>query len=117
MVFGKFDSPNNSTYIMTIAQGSYFLKAIERKMARMQEGKEGQDVELESSATKQELRDTEHVKVRNASKGWGKNILDSMAKLSPKVAERLKKDKTYKTKLDEIIQDIREDYELRKEIY
>lgn len=117
MVFGKFDSPNNSTYIMTIAQGSYFLKAIERKMARMQEGKEGQDVELESSATKQELRDTEHVKVRNASKGWGKNILDSMAKLSPKMAERLKKDKTYKTKLDEIIQDIREDYEIRKEIY
>ena len=117
MVFGKFDTPNNSTYVMTIAQGSYFLKSLERKAARDARQDAEKDVLLESSATKQELRDTDHVKVKNACAGWGKNIVEAMKKLSPKMEERLNTDRRYKTRIDELVEEIKEDYQIRKEIY
>ena len=116
MVFGKFDTPNNSTYVMTIAQGSYFLKSLERKAARDARQDAEKDVLLESSATKQELRDTEHVKVKNACAGWGKNIVEAMKKLSLRMEERLNTDRRYKTRIDELVEEIKEDYQIRKEI-
>lgn len=117
MVFGKFDSPNNSTYVMTIAQGSYFLKSLERKAARDARQDAEKDVLLESSATKQELRDTEHVKVKNACAGWGKNIVTAMRGLSPRMDEKLAGDRRYKARIDELVEEIKEDYQIRKEIY
>ncbi len=107
MVFIKNDEPGNATYIMSLQQGMYFLK----KMAR------NESIEnriIESNATKQGLRETEHVKVRNASAGWGKNVISEMKKLSPKFAEKIKENSEYTSAINVLIEDIREDYEERK---
>ena len=105
MVFFNPNKPSNATYIMTIQQAMYFLKR-----SGIQNGKNT----IESATTKQDLRETEHVKVRNACKGWGKNIIDTIKKLSPEMAKKIK-DKKYKAQIDEIVEEIREDYDRRKE--
>ena len=120
VVFGKFDKPNNSTYVMTVAQANYFLNVFERRSKarnKMQDGtEEVLETALESSATKQDIRsETEHVKIRNACAGWGKNIVDSIKELNPKIKEKLK-DSKYKTRIDDIITEIRDDYEIRKDL-
>ena len=120
VVFGKFDKPNNSTYVMTVAQANYFLNVFERRSKarnKMQDGtEEVLETGLESSATKQDIRsETEHVKIRNACAGWGKNIVDSIKELNPKIKEKLK-DSKYKTRIDDIITEIRDDYEIRKDL-
>ena len=69
---------------------------------------------VQSSATKQELRETEHVKVRNASRWLGRNIVDSMRKISDKFARDYRKEKNYRDKIDEIVDAIRDDYDTRK---
>ena len=120
VVFGKFDKPNNSTYVMTVAQANYFLNVFERRSKarnKMQDGtEEVLETGLESSATKQDIRsETEHVKIRNACAGWGKNIVDSIKELNPKIKGKLK-DSKYKTRIDDIITEIREDYEIRKDL-
>ncbi|MBQ7410627.1 MAG: hypothetical protein IJW20_04505 [Clostridia bacterium] len=107
MVFLKNDKPGNATYIMSLQQGMFFLK----KMAR---GASIESKTVESDATKQALRETEHVKVRNASQGWGKNVVLEMKKLSPEFAKRLKGKSEYKLAIDSIIEDIKDDYEKRK---
>ena len=116
MVFGKFDKPNNAIFIMTIGQGSYFLRSLERRNnSKEQMTEDNKEIVLESSATKSELKNTEHVKYRVASRGLGKNIIDSIRELNPAIDEKMK-DKKYKTKIDELVQDIKDDYDLRKEI-
>ena len=104
MVFFNPNKPSNATYIMTIQQAMYFLKRSGR-----QSGKNT----IESAATKQDLRETEHVKVKNACRGWGKNIIDTIKKLSPEMAQRLK-DNQYKEKLDAIVSEIKTDYDRRR---
>lgn len=116
MVFGKFDKPNNAIFIMTIGQGSYFLRSLERRNnSKKQISEEDREIVLESSATKSELKNTDHVKYRVASRGLGKNIIDSIRELNPAIDEKLK-DKRYKAKIDDLVQDIKDDYDLRKEI-
>lgn len=116
MVFGKFDKPNNAIFIMTIGQGSYFLRSLERRKASKQAAQEEErEIILESSATKSELKNTDHVKYRVASRGLGKNIIDSIRELNPAIDEKLK-DKKYKAQIDSLVQEIREDYDIRKEI-
>lgn len=104
MVFFNPNKPSNATYIMTIQQAMYFLKR-----SGIQSGKN----KIESAATKQDLRETEHVKVKNACRGWGKNIIDTIKKLSPEMAQRLK-DNQYKEKLDAIVSEIKTDYDRRR---
>ena len=65
-------------------------------------------------ATKQGLRETEHVKVRNASAGWGKNVVYEMKKLSPEFSKRVKSDSEYSTIIDVLVEDIKTDYEERR---
>ena len=104
------DKPQNATYITSLQQGLYFLnKAIrEDKHAK-------QKNVLSSNVTKKTLRNTEHVKVKNASKGWGKNVVDAIKSLSPVLKDRLKNDDTYSKNVDTIIEEIKEDYILRKD--
>lgn len=115
MVFGKFDVPGNAIFIMTLGQGSYFLKALERRSASKKQIEKGEDTVLESSATKQELKNTEHVKYRVAARGLGNNIIKSIRELNPEIDEKLK-DKKYKAKIDSLVQEIQDDYDIRKEI-
>lgn len=107
MVFLKNDKPGNAAYIMSLQQGMFFLKKMERASNINNNG-------VESDATKQVLRETEHVKVRNASAGWGKNVVSEMKKLSPEFAKRLKEESEYRLAIDSIVEDIKEDYEKRK---
>ena len=103
MVFFNPDKPGNATYVMSLQQGMYFLKR----------SGIGKNKTLESTATKQDLRETEHVKVKNACRGWGKNIVDTIRKLSPEMPERLKNSE-YKRKLDVLVSEIKTDYDRRR---
>ena len=103
MVFINLDKPSNATYIMSLQQAMYLLKNGAKKNV------------VESSATKKELRETEHVKVRNASRGWGKNVVDTIKKLSPEFKAKMTKDDSYVQKLEELIDEIREDYDYRRD--
>ena len=98
---------------MTLQQGMYFIKKIVRDGLLRQE--KGDEVIVESDATKQSLRETEHVKVKNASAGWGKNVVDAMKTLSPSFKEKLSKDKEYKSDIEDVIAEIRADYKKRLE--
>ncbi len=114
MVFLKNDKPGNATYVMSLQQGLFFLNKIVREQ-RAQSGEIILAEELQSDATKQALRETEFVKVRNASAGWGANIIDAMKKLSPKFREKMRGQSEYKKSIDEVVEEIREDYKERKE--
>ena len=96
----------NATYVMSLPQGMFFLKRINVN--------HNEKSKVQSTATKQELRETEHVKVRNACRGWGKNIVDSIKQLSPEMRKKLKDDSKYKDEIDLIVQEIKEDYDRRK---
>ncbi|MBR3613584.1 MAG: hypothetical protein IKL55_00160 [Clostridia bacterium] len=115
MVFLKNDKPKNATYIMSIQQGLYFLNKIVREK-RNKTGETEFDIGLESDATKKELRETEHVKVRNASAGWGANIVDAIEELSTKFEEKTKAQNEYKKAIDDVIDKIRHDYRERREL-
>lgn len=111
MVFLKGDKAGNATYIMSLQQGMYFLN----KMIRDRENsEETADVQIESDATKQDLRQTPHIKIRNAAPGWGKNVISDMESLSPTLKAKRRKDSDYKKVLDDIVEEIREDYIERK---
>lgn len=114
MVFLKNDKPGNATYIMSLQQGLFFLNKIVREQ-RAQSGEIVLSEELQSDATKQSLRETEFVKVRNASAGWGANIVDAMKKLSPQFRNKLRGQSEYKSAIDEVVEEIKEDYKNRKE--
>ena len=58
--------------------------------------------ELQSDATKQTLRESEFVKIRNASAGWGANIVDAMKKISPQFRAKLREQSEYKTEIDDL---------------
>ena len=103
MLFFNPNKPGNATYIMSLQQGMFFLKR----------NRKNNISQIESTATKQALRETEHIKVKNASRGWGKNILDAIKQLSPRMRERLK-DSNYTSSINKIIEDIMEDYDIRK---
>lgn len=111
MVFLKNDKPGNATYIMSLQQGLFFLN----KMTRDNKNSKSATV-LESEATKQELRETEHVKVRNAAPNWGGNVITDMKKLSPSFRAKLKeKDEAYMSNIDELVEDIKKDYFRRRD--
>ena len=111
MVFLKNDKPGNATYIMSLQQGLFFLN----KMTRDNKNSKSATV-LESEATKQELRETEHVKVRNAAPNWGGNVITDMKKLSLSFRAKLKeKDEAYMSNIDELVEDIKKDYFRRRD--
>ena len=114
MVFLKNDKPGNATYIMSLQQGMYFLNKIVRER-KNQTGETELGISLESDATKGELRETEHVKVKNASAGWGANIVGAMKKLSPEFKEKMKRPSDYRCAIEDITEEIRRDYQERKE--
>lgn len=114
MVFLKNDKPGNATYVMSLQQGLFFLNKIVREK-RAQSGEIILAEELQSDATKQALRETEFVKVRNASAGWGANIVDAMKKISPQFRSKLRMQSEYKSSIDEVVEEIREDYKARKD--
>ena len=114
MVFLKNDRPGNATYIMSLQQGMYFLNKIVRER-RNQTGETELGVSLESDATKGELRETEHVKVKNASAGWGANIVSAMKKLSPAFKEKMKSPSEYRCAIEDITEEIKRDYQERKD--
>lgn len=115
MALYNFDKPGNATYVMSLQQGLFFLNRLVRKRrVESQEHLEEKVDSVESTATKQELRETEHVKVRNASKWLGRNIIDSIRKISDEFARDYRKEKTYKERIDDVIETIREDYDERK---
>ena len=114
MVFSNYDKAGNATYVMSLQQGLFFLNRLVRKRT-LETGTEVENVDsVESTATKQELRETEHVKVRNASRWLGRNIVDSMRKVSDKFARDYRKEQDYKTRIDELVDAIRDDYDERK---
>lgn len=114
MVFLKNDKPGNATYIMSLQQGMYFLNKIVRER-KNQTGNTGVGIELQSDATKRELRETEHVKVRNASAGWGANIIGAMKKLSPSFKEKMRRPSEYRKIIEDVTEEIRKDYQDRKD--
>ena len=115
MALYNFDKPGNATYVMSLQQGLFFLNRLVRKRrVESQEHLEEKVDSVESTATKQELRETEHVKVRNASKWLGRNIIDSIRKISDEFARDYRKEKAYKERIDDVIETIREDYDERK---
>ena len=115
MALYNFDKPGNATYVMSLQQGLFFLNRLVRKRrVESQEHLEEKVDSVESTATKQELRETEHVKVRNASRWLGRNIVDSIRKINDEFARDYRKEKTYKERIDEVIETIREDYDERK---
>ena len=95
--------PDNATYVMSLAQGLYFIKNFER------ENGEGAS-QVISTATKRALRNTEHIDVRNASKKWGKNMIRSIDRKGGDLSQRSKE---YRAKLDSICKEIEEDYMAR----
>lgn len=114
MVFLKNDRPGNATYIMSLQQGMYFLNKIVRER-KNQTGEKELGIELQSDATKSELRETEHVKVKNASAGWGSNIIGAMKQLSPKFKEKMRRPSEYRKVIEEVTDEIRRDYQERKD--
>ncbi len=108
MIFLNKQKPQNATYVMSLQQGLFFLNKI-KKTNNSQESEY-----IESEATKKLLRETEHVKVKNSCRGWGKNVIDALRSLSPELRERFKNDE-YNKKINDIIEKIKEDYDLRKE--
>lgn len=112
MILLNNTEPQNATYILSLQQGLYLLNKAKRTQNIMQQKS---DVPMESTATKSVLRETEHVKVRNASKGWGKNIVDSIRALSPVFKEKIKTHDDYRERIEKIIDEIRTDYDLRRE--
>ena len=106
VTFVNLDKPNNATYIMTLQQAMFFLRNIRRSTTSNV---------VEASTTKRELRETEHVKVRNTSGGWGRNVVDTIAKLSPEFRTTYRRDKEYKKGIDGIVQMIKSDYDMRRE--
>ena len=113
MVFLKNDKPGNATYIMSVQQGMYFLNKIVRER-KNQTGETELGISLESDATKGELRETEHVKVKNASAGWGANIVGAMKKLSPAFKEKMKAPSEYRCAIEDITEEIKRDYHERR---
>ena len=113
MVFLKNDKPGNATYIMSVQQGLFFLNKIVREK-RNRNGETEVGVELQTDATKAELRETEHVKVRNAAAGWGANIVDAIKMLSPSFKEKLRTPSEYRRNIEEVVEEIKEDYKERK---
>ena len=114
MVFLNPDKPGNASYIMSLQQGMFFLTRLARRRQLEDATAIQNDARLESTATKQELRETEHVKVRNASRKWGKNMLDSMRKLSTELDRKFKENTEYKNRISEMIDAIRDDYDERR---
>ena len=104
VVFINLDKPSNATYIMSLQQALFFIKNIERNSKT-----------VESTATKKELRETKFVKVRNASRKWGKNIVDSIRSISIPFEKEYHDDKKYKENIDEIINEIQKNYDYRRE--
>ena len=97
---------------MSLQQGLFFLN----KMTRDNKNSKSTTTVLESDATKQELRETEHVKVRNAAPNWGGNVITDMKKLSPSFRAKLKeKDEVYMSNIDELVEDIKKDYFRRRD--
>ena len=99
---------------------NYFLNVFERRNQARNKTQDGSEdtleTALESSATKQDIRsETEHVKIRNACAGWGRNIVESIKALNPKIKEKLK-DSKYKVRIDDIITEIKDDYEIRRDL-
>ena len=92
--------PDNATFVMSLAQGLYFIKNFER------ENGDGLS-QVISTATKRALRNSEHIDVRNASKKWGKNMVRSIerkgASLKPRTTE-------YMRKINGICKEIEDDY-------
>ena len=114
MVFLNLEKKSQATYVMSFLQGKYYLNKIQRaqRQGKQIEIKEG----LESTATKGEIRsDTEHVKIKNASRGWGKNIVKAMKQVSPVFSEKYKKNKTYREKIEKLSEEIGIDYDKRLE--
>jgi len=108
MVFINEENVGNATYITSLEQGMFLVNNIKRnnglKIAQ----------QLQSAVTKSSLRETPHVKVKNAAKGWGANVVDSMIELNPTLENELKPNCKYNEKINGIIEEIREDYEIRK---
>ena len=86
---------------MSLAQAMYILK---RSTAREDEDR------VETSTTKQDLRTTPNVKVRNTTKGWGRNVIESIINLNPAFGERMKQNTEYKKELDRIVKEIEKNY-------
>lgn len=115
MVFLKGEKAGNATYIMSLQQGMYFLnKMIRENRSKNSVQKTG--VQIESDATKKELRETEHIKVRNAAAGWGANIVEDIKKLSPTFKSRMRGQTEYKKVIEDVIAEIRDDYKTRRDI-
>ncbi|MBR3511364.1 MAG: hypothetical protein IKN74_00215 [Clostridia bacterium] len=114
MVFLNLEKKSQATYVMSFLQGKYYLNKIQRaqRQGKQIEIKEG----LESTATKGEIRsDTEHVKIKNASRGWGKNIVKAMKQVSSVFSEKYKNNKTYREKIEKLSEEIGMDYDKRLE--
>lgn len=109
MVFLKNDKPGNATYIMSLQQGLYFLNKIVRE-TKNKSGEKEVGIGLQSDATKKELRETEHVKIKNAAAGWGNNIVNSIKKLSSSFREKMSKQTEYRKIIEDVTEEIREDY-------
>ena len=109
MIFLNLEKKSQATYVMSFLQGKYYLSKIQKaqRQGKQIEVKEG----LESTATKGEIRsDTEHVKIKYASKGWGKNIVQAMKQVSPKFKERIKKNNKYRENIEKLSEEIGRDY-------
>lgn len=118
VVFMKNDKPNNATYVMSVQQALYTLANIRREDGIISEKlKSGETVVRRTDATKQAIRNTEHVKVINASRNWGENVIDAMRKVSNKSTQKLSPKTDLRKKLETLLEDIREDYDRRKDEY
>ena len=115
VVFMKSDRPNNATYVMSVQQALYTLANIRREDNIISEKlKSGETIVRRTDATKQAIRNTEHVKVINASRNWGENIIDAMNKVSKKSSQKLTKKSPERKELEGLLDEIREDYDRRR---
>ncbi len=115
--------PGNATYVMSIQQAGYVLMNLGRtEKANLERIRRGEKDVLVSDATKSTIRqiskeqgETEHIKIKNASRNWGENIVDAMRKVSKPAREKLKKGSEQRREIESLLEEIRQDYDQRRD--
>ena len=112
--FIKNDEPGNATYVMSVPQAAFTIDKIEREDRIVAEKLKQGEVFARSDATKKGIRETEHVKIINASRNWGRNMLEAMRQVSKKAREKIGDYSRYNHDINVLLLEIQRDYDRRK---
>ena len=113
-VFIKNTQVGNATYVMSLQQAYYTLDTLSREERIFKDKAKTGENYISTDATKKAIRESEHIKVLNASRNWGENLLDYMKQVSKKSKEKLPRKSKRSEKVKELIEEIQKDYDDRR---